>query len=407
MNKKIEVLSPAGDLVRLKSAVDFGADAVYFAGKEFGMRAAPSNLSIDEIRQGVEYAHSHNARCYLTLNTLPRNNEVEKLPEFIEAVGDTNIDAFIVTDVGSIPLVQKYAPKSELHISVQTGILNYNTANFYYNLGAKRIVLARELSLPEIAEIRAKTPSDLELEAFVHGAICMSISGRCLLSNYLVGRDANRGDCAQPCRWKYSLMEETRPGKYMQVVENEEGSYILNAQDMNLISHIPEIVDAGVCSLKIEGRAKTEYYTAAVTNAYRRAVDGYIASGYDKDYVVPKEIVDETDKISHRVYSTGFYYPDKRPNEVLDTGGYIRNYELVGIVTGYENGLCTISQRNKFYPGTLDVLDKDKGSYLINVDKLYDEDMNEIETANKAASTVKFHYDKPITVGSFLRVKKS
>ena len=403
MNRKIEVLSPAGDLIRLKTAVDFGADAVYFGGKLFGMRAAPSNLNVDEIAEGVIYAHARGAKCYVTLNTLPRNDEIAALPEFIEAVGGCGVDAFIVTDVGSIPLVQKYAPKAELHISVQTGILNYNTANFYYNLGASRVVLARELSIDEIAEIRAKTPNELELEAFVHGAICMSVSGRCLLSNYLTGRDANRGDCAQPCRWKYHLVEETRPGKYMPVIEGDNGSYILNAQDMNLIEHIPQIVKAGVTSLKIEGRAKTEYYTAAVTSAYRRAVDGYIASGYDDNYTAPQNIVEETDKISHRVYSTGFYFHDNPPSEVLDTGGYIRNYELVGVVSDYTDGIVTIAQRNKFFPGKIDVLDAELGSFVIDVENLYDENMNEVESANKAAQTYKFYCSTPLKVGSFLR----
>ena len=404
--KNIEVLSPAGDLIRLKSAVDFGADAVYFAGKEFGMRAAPSNLSLDEIAEGIKYAHERNVKAYLTLNTLPRNDEIKKLPEFIEAVGSLGIDAFIVTDVGTMPLVKKYAPKSELHISVQTGIVNYNSANFYHDMGACRVVLARELSIEEIAEIRANTPKDLELEAFVHGAICMSVSGRCLLSNYMTGRDANRGECAQPCRWKYHIVEETRPNQFMQVVENDEGSFILNAEDMNLIEHIPEIYKAGVTSLKIEGRAKTEYYTAAVTNAYRRAVDGFINSGYDENYVVDKKIVEETNKISHRVYSTGFYFKDKKPSEVLDTGGYIRDYELVGIVEDYSDGLVTIKQRNKFYSGEVDVLDMEKGSFVIDTGTLYDEDMNELESAKYAAATVKFYCDIPLKKGSFLRIKK-
>lgn len=405
MNNKIEVLSPCGDLSRLITAVDYGADAVYFAGKEFGMRAAPANLSLDEIAEGVAYAHARGVRCYLTLNTLPRNDEIAELPQFIRSVAEQGIDAFIVTDVGTIPLVKKYAPNAELHISVQTGILNYNTANFYYELGARRVVLARELSLREIAEIRRNTPPDLELEAFVHGAICMSVSGRCLLSNYLTNRDANRGECSQPCRWKYHLMEETRPGKFMQVVENEAGSYILNAQDMNLIEHIPELVSAGVTSLKIEGRAKTEYYTAAVTSAYRRAVDGFVNSGFDPDYKVPREIVDETDKISHRVYSTGFYFEDNAPSQVLDTGGYIRNYELAGVVTDYADGLVTVAQRNKFFPGKIDVLQPGE-SFVIHVDRLFDSEMNEVETANKAAETYHFYCDKPLKKGAFLRIKK-
>lgn len=401
------MLSPAGDLIRLKSAVDFGADAVYFAGKQFGMRSAPGNFSLEELAQGIEYAHNNDCRAYITLNTLPRNNEIAKIDDFIRSAASLNPDAFIITDLSAIEKVKKLAPDSEVHISVQTGIVNYETANFYYNLGAKRIVVARELSLEEIAEIRAKTPKDLEIEAFVHGAICMSVSGRCLLSNYMTGRDSNRGDCAQPCRWNYRLVEEKRPGEYMPIFEDEQGSYILNAKDMCLIEHIPELYKAGITSLKIEGRAKTEYYTAAVTNAYRKAVDEFIASEFDSNFKISDKCKDEVFKISHREYSTGFYFgkPDASQGQVYDNAGYIRDYELIAIVLDYKDGLATVAQRNKFYPGTYDVLEAGRGSFEITVDKLYDNDMNELESAKYAADIVKF-YCEPLKKGSFIRIKK-
>lgn len=401
------MLSPAGDLVRLKSAVDFGADAVYFAGKQYGMRSAPGNFSMEELSEGIEYAHKNDCRAYITLNTLPRNNEIAGIDEFIKNAGQLNPDAFIITDVSAIEKVKRLAPKSEVHISVQTGIVNYETANFYYNLGAKRIVVARELSLEEIAEIRAKTPKDLEIEAFVHGAICMSVSGRCLLSNYMTGRDSNRGDCAQPCRWNYRLVEEKRPGEYMPIYEDEQGSYILNAKDMCLIDHIPELYKAGITSFKIEGRAKTEYYTAAITTAYRKAVDGFIQSDFDDNYKISDNVKEEVFKISHRDYSTGFYFgkPDSSQGQVYDNAGYIRDYELIAVVLDYKDGLATVAQRNKFYPGTYDVLEPARGSFEITVDTLYDNDMNVLESAKYAADIVKFHCE-PLKKGSFIRIKK-
>jgi len=405
-NPPIEVLSPAGDLVRLKAAVDFGADAVYFAGKQFGMRSAPGNFSIEELAEGIKYAHQNNCRAYITLNTLPRNDEIAKIDDFIKESSGLNPDAFIITDLSAIDKVKRLAQNQEIHISVQTGIVNYETANFYYNLGAKRIVVARELSLDEIAEIRAKTPKDLEIEAFVHGAICMSVSGRCLLSNYMTGRDSNRGECAQPCRWNYHLVEEKRPGEYMPIYEDSEGTYILNAKDMCLIDHIPELYNAGITSFKIEGRAKTEYYTASVTSAYRRAVDGFINSGFDNNYKVNDVDKEEVFKISHRDYSTGFYFgkPDSSQGQVYDNAGYIRDYELIAYVLDYKDGIATVAQRNKFFPGTYDVLDREKGSFEISVDKLYDNDMNELESAKFAADIVKFHC-QPLKPGSFIRIK--
>lgn len=398
---KPEVLSPAGNLKTLKIAIDYGADAVYFAGREFGMRAAANNFTIEEIKEGVDYAHAHGAKAYLTLNTLPRNDEVDRLPEFISAVAAQGIDAFIVTDIGVIGMCKKYAPNVSVHISVQTGIVNYMSARAYHDMGADRIVVARELSLSEIAEIRAKTPKELEIEAFAHGAICMAVSGRCLLSNYLTGRDSNRGECAQPCRWNYQLVEEKRPGEYMRVIEDDDGSYILNAKDMCMIEHIPEMYKAGVSCLKLEGRAKTEYYVAAVTNAYARATREFEKVGME--YKLPPELLEEVMKISHREYSTGFYFD--KPGQVYDSGGYIREYELIGVVESHEDGLTTIAQRNKFYPGTVDVIDPVYGQFELDTGELFDKNMQPLECARYAAQPVKF-YSRPLSVGAFLRVRK-
>ena len=398
---KPEVLSPAGNLKTLKIAINYGADAVYFAGREFGMRAAANNFTIEEIKEGVDYAHAHGAKAYLTLNTLPRNDEVDRLPEFISAVAAQGIDAFIVTDIGVIGMCKKYAPNVSVHISVQTGIVNYMSARAYHDMGADRIVVARELSLSEIAEIRAKTPKELEIEAFAHGAICMAVSGRCLLSNYLTGRDSNRGECAQPCRWNYQLVEEKRPGEYMRVIEDDDGSYILNAKDMCMIEHIPEMYKAGVSCLKLEGRAKTEYYVAAVTNAYARATREFEKVGME--YKLPPELLEEVMKISHREYSTGFYFD--KPGQVYDSGGYIREYELIGVVESHEDGLTTIAQRNKFYPGTVDVIDPVYGQFELDTGELFDKNMQPLECARYAAQPVKF-YSRPLSVGAFLRVRK-
>ena len=268
-----ELLAPAGDMERLQAALDFGADAVYLAGQMFGMRTAPSNFTREQLQEAVALAHARGVRVYLTCNTVPRNQEIDLLPDYLAFVQNVGVDALIVTDLGAMDLAKRYAPKVELHVSTQAGIANYAAANAFYQLGAKRVVLARETTLEEIAEIRAKTPKDLEIEAFVHGAMCMSFSGRCLLSNYMAGRDANRGACAQPCRWKYALVEEKRPGQYMPIYQDGEGSYILNSKDMCMVRHLPELLRAGVTSLKIEGRAKSAYYVAVTTNAYRWALD--------------------------------------------------------------------------------------------------------------------------------------
>ena len=398
---KVELLSPAGDMERLSAALSFGADAVYLAGREFGMRSAPKNFGEDELCRAAKLCHSYGAKLYLTCNTVPRNEELSRLPGFLEFAQDAGVDAFILTDLGVFEMAKRYAPKVERHISTQAGVANWAAARMFHEMGASRVVLARELSLEEIAGIRAKTSPDLELEAFCHGAMCMSFSGRCLLSNYLTGRDANRGDCAQPCRWKYALMEEKRPGQYMPVVETEEGSYILNSKDMCMISHIPEMLQAGVTSLKIEGRAKSAYYVSVTTNAYRAAID------FHRDHPgmpLPAWIPEELEKISHREYSTGFYMGGE-PGQETHSGGYVRSYEVVAVCEGRRaDGMTVLSQRNRFFRGdTADVLEPGKEPYTVSLDAIYDEEGIPIEAAPHATMRVLLKTDTPIGPGALLR----
>ena len=345
MRPKIELLSPAGDMERLKMSLAYGADAVYLAGSDFGMRAFAGNFTEDEMRQAVELCHSKGVSIHVTCNTMPRNDEVARLPQWLEYLQSLGVDAAIVADVGVLSLLKKHAPKLKAHISTQASISNYQAARAWYELGASRVILARELSLDEIREIRAKAPKELEIEAFVHGAMCVSYSGRCLLSNYMTGRDANRGACAQPCRYKYALMEEKRPGEYFPIGEDEGGAYIMNSRDMCMIDHIPELMEAGLDSLKIEGRAKSAYYAAAVTAAYRHAIDA-AAEGRPLDSVWREEV----DKVSHRPYSTGFYFG--QPGQYTGDARYVREWQVVAIVTSCDaDGNATLSLRNKFAAG--------------------------------------------------------
>ena len=386
--KRAEVLSPEGDMERFLAAVNFGADAVYLAGKSFGMRTSPSNFSKEDLKNAIDYAHLNGVKVYLTCNTLPRNNEIDHLPEFVETARDLGIDAFIVADVGTLALIKKLAPKTDVHVSTQEGVVNYLTARTFHEMGAKRVVLARELSLSEIAEIRQKTDESLELEAVVHGSMCVSFSGRCLLSSYLTGRDANRGDCAQPCRWKYNLVEENRQGQYFPVFEEADGTYFLNSRDLCMIEHIDKLVKAGVNSLKIEGRAKSAYYVAVTTNAYKMALLDYYS------------------KISHREYNTGFYF-NSEPGQVYSNGGYIRNYDVVGVCEGYENGMLLVTQRNKFSTGdTLDVLEPGRAPFVLKLEKMYDEWNNEIVSAPHAMQRVYIPFGKTIKKGAFLRKRR-
>lgn len=406
--RKIELLSPAGDFERLKLALKFGADAVYLGGEQFGMRTNPSNFNADQLKEAVSLVHSLGKKVYLTCNTLPRNNEIEYLPDFLKYAADIGIDAFIIADVGVMMLAKKYAPDVEIHMSTQVGIVNYQTANSFYELGAKRIVTARELSLEDIKTIRDKTPPELEIEVFVHGAMCMSFSGRCILSDYMVGRDANRGDCAQPCRWKYHLVEETRPGQYFPVNQDENGTYIFNSRDLCMIEHIPELVDAGIDSFKIEGRAKSEYYTAIVTYAYRNAIDEYLKNP-SADFKVPQWILDEMEKMSHREYTTGFNFGPMKNGQVLDTGGYIRSWDVCALFNSYSNGRLEVNQRNRFYQGDiLEVVEPNKKPYQITVVDLYNETADEkVDVANKATNTYSFKCDIPISSDAIFRRQRT
>jgi len=400
ITKSVELLSPVGDMERLSTAINFGADAVYLAGQEFGMRTSPSNFSQEELSKAVAFAHSKNVRVYLTCNTVPHNDELARLPDFLQFAQDAGVDAFIIADFGVMAMAKRYAPNVDIHMSTQAGIANFASANELYNMGVKRVVLARELNFTEITEIRAKTPKELEIEAFVHGAMCVSFSGRCLLSSYLTGRDANRGDCAQPCRWEYALVESKRPGQYMPISEDQSGSYILNSKDMCMIEHIPELVKAGVNSLKIEGRAKSAYYVAVVTNAYRRAIDEYLQN---PDGKVSPWIVEELSKISHREYSTGFYFGTE-PGQVYSNGGYVRDYDVIAVCEQYADGVATLSQRNRFFKGdTADVLEAGNQPYSVTLNDIYDKDWNPIESAPHAMMTVFIKTDHPIAKGAILR----
>jgi putative protease len=318
------------------------------AGKQYGLRAAAGNFEPEQLQQAVRDCHAAGVKCFVTVNVMPRGHELEDLKRYLEQLDAFGVDAVILADLGLLDLAKKHAPHTKIHISTQTSIVNHEAARMYHSLGADRVVLARELSLEEVANIRAKTPKELEIEVFVHGAMCVSYSGRCLLSNYLTGRDANHGACAQPCRWNYHVVEQTRPGQYMPVEEDERGTYIFNSRDMCMIEHIPDLIKTGVDSFKIEGRAKSFYYTAAVTNAYRRARDLYLRD--PEGFVLPPAIRDEVDKISHRHYHTGFYFG--QPGEYYAESRYIRDYEVCAVVKECdEAGNALLEQRNRFFVG--------------------------------------------------------
>ena len=372
--RKLELLSPAGDMERLKMAVQYGADAVYFAGTSFGMRSFAGNFSPEELPRAVKYAHDHGVKAHVTVNTMPRNDEVVHLPGYMELLDDAGVDALIVADLGAFMLAGKYAPHCERHISTQQSIANYECAASWFDLGAKRVVLARELSLKEIIGIREKVPEELEIETFGHGAMCVSYSGRCLLSNYMTGRDSNRGACAQPCRYQYALMEEKRPGEYFPVFEDDKGTYILNSRDMCTIDHLKELMDAGIDCIKIEGRAKSAYYAAIVTGAYRHVIDD-IRAGREIDKVWR----DEVDHVSHRIYSTGFYFGE--PGQYVENSRYIRDWQIVAKIESCdENGLALCSLNNKFRSGDeLEIVGPDLRPFPIIAGNMADIEGNPLE----------------------------
>lgn len=372
--QKIELLAPAGDLTKLKMAVLYGADAVYIGGEAFGLRTASKNFSYEQMEEGLRFAHERGKKVYLTTNIIPHNEDLAGFADYIDTVVKLGIDAVIVADLGLFSFIRKRHPNLHIHISTQANNTNYLSANAWHEMGAQRVVLARELSLGEIADIRANTPDSLEIEAFVHGAMCISYSGRCLLSNYLTGRDANKGACAQPCRWNYALMEEKRPGEYIHVEEDERGSFFFNSKDLCMIGHIPELVQSGITSFKIEGRVKSEYYVATVVKAYREELDRY-----EKDpegYRFDPESFNEVLKVSHRPYTTGFYFGKTDENaQVYETSSYIRDYDIVGLVTSYDEttGIATVEQRNKFSVGdTVEIIQPGKPYFSQKVEWLKD-----------------------------------
>lgn len=350
--RKIELLAPAGNLEKLKMAIMYGADAVYIGGEEYGLRASADNFTLEQMKEGLEFAHARGKKVYLTMNIIPHNEDFEGMGNYVKEVAAIGVDAIILSDPGVFSIVKENAPDMEIHLSTQANNTNWTSAKFWYNQGVKRIVLARELSVSEIREIREKTPPDLDFEIFIHGAMCISYSGRCLLSNYMAGRDANRGECAHPCRWKYHLVEEKRPGEYMPVYENERGTFIYNSKDMCLIEHIPELVESGALSFKIEGRMKSAYYVATVVKAYRDAIDAYYAD--PEGYQYNPQWLAELNKASHREYTTGFYF--NKPtgqDQIYHTSSYVRDYTFVGMVLEYdkETGIAKIEQRNRMFTG--------------------------------------------------------
>lgn len=407
MIKKPELLAPAGDYSRLVYAVLYGADAVYVGGEMFSLRTASANFSKEDLKEGIRFAHEHNVRVYVACNSISHENELELFPEYIQYLASVGADAVIVTDLGTLSLVRQYAPDMEIHISTQASTVNSEACKMWYSLGAKRIVVARELSLDEIADIRRKIPADLELEAFAHGAMCMAHSGRCLLSDFLTGRSANRGNCAQPCRWKYAVCEETREGEYFPIEETDTGTFIFNSKDMCMIDHIPDMVKAGINSLKIEGRAKTEFYVATVTQAYRRAIDDCFT-----DVTMYTDNIDdyleEVSKISHRQYYTGFYY-GRQDGQNRSDSSYIRDYELIAAVDKYDyrRKILTVYQRNKFTVGeTCEVLQPGKEPYEIVIGKMYDENGEFIMSAPHAGMKVEIELENPVGSYAFIRRRR-
>ena len=402
MAERVELLSPAGDLERLRMALHFGADAVYLAGREFGMRSSTVSFDDEALKTAVIEAHAKGAKVYVTCNTLPREDELERLPDYLMFLQEIVVDALIIADLGVMRLAGRYAPRLGRHVSTQLGVINSATANVLYDMGADTVVLARETPLEDIRRIRAETPKDLKIEAFVHGAMCVSFSGRCLLSNYLTGRDANRGQCAQPCRWKYHLVEEKRPGEYYEISE-DGGTYIFNSRDMCMIEHLPELMDAGVSSFKIEGRTKSAYYAGVITNAYRHAIDAALR-GEQLDRVW----IEETEKVRHRPYSTGFFYG--YPGQHVAASSYTSTYEVAAIVESCdEEGNAVLTQRNKFGRGdALELLTRDGFPVAFSADELFDEEGNAIDSAPRAVMTVRMklpRYAEPLSIVRKTRVE--
>ncbi len=405
--KKPELLAPGGSLEKLKTAIDYGADAVYIGGDAFSLRVAAENFSKEEMLEGIRYAHDRGRKVYLTSNIIAHNRDIAKFREFIEEIRPMGFDAVLIADLGLFGLIRELAPEIGVHISTQANNTNYKTVEMWHKMGAERVVLGREMSFKEIAEIQKQVP-EVELEAFVHGAMCISYSGRCLLSNYMTGRNSNLGACAHPCRWNYSLVEEKRPGEYFDVFENERGTFIFNSKDLCMIEHIPELVESGVASLKIEGRVKTAFYVATIVGAYRREIDRYCAD--PENYTFNADEMDELCKVSHRPYTTGFFYgrPDSDA-QVYETSSYIRDYELVGIVTDYdkETKRLTLTQRNRFFAGDeLEIIQPMKPYVTIKAENMKNHKGEAIDVAPHAEEIITIDCNTDIAAGAMIRKKK-
>lgn len=381
--EKVELLAPAGNLEKLKMAIIYGADAVYLGGEEFGLRANADNFTRDQLIEALDFAHSRGKKVYVTMNIIPHNDDFPAMPNYIRSLTELGVDAIILSDPGVYALVKEISPNIEIHLSTQANNTNYMSAKFWYDQGVKRIVLARELSIKEMGEIRKNIPSDLELEIFIHGAMCISYSGRCLLSNYMTGRDSNRGLCAHPCRWQYHLVEEKRPGEYFPVYENERGTFIFNSRDLCMIEYLPQIINAGITSLKIEGRMKSAYYVATVVKAYRQALDSYYEMG--SDYKFDAKWLEEVSKASHREFSTGFYF--EKPSsetQIYNTSSYIRDYDFIGLVLEYDSstGIAKIEQRNRMFVNEeIEVVNPAGDFFVQTIDSMKNIDGEAIESA--------------------------
>ncbi|MFR3064172.1 peptidase U32 family protein [Peptoniphilus sp.] len=403
--KKIELLAPAGDINKLKTAVEYGADAVYLGGESFGLRKASKNFSMEDIKWATDYLHERGKKIHVTLNIIPHNHDMEGVEDYIKELYEIGVDALIVADPGMFMKVKEVAPDFPIHISTQGSVTNVETVKFWQKLGAERVVMARELSLKEVADIIKEVGDSIEVETFAHGAMCMSYSGRCLLSNYMTGRDANMGDCAQPCRYKYHLVEEKRPGEYFPIEEHDEGTFIMNSKDLCMIEHIDEMIEAGIASLKIEGRVKSEYYLATVIRSYRMAIDAYYRD--PENYKYDPSLLEEIKKVSHRDFTTGFFFGQANENsQVYKDNSYIRGYDFVGIVLDYDEDtkIATIEQRNRVFVGEeIEIFGPGVKHFDYKIEKMLDDKDREIDVANKAKQIFKIKIDQAIKKGFILR----
>lgn len=406
--RRPELLIPASSLEVLKIAVIYGADAVYIGGEAFGLRAKAKNFSMEEIKEGIAFAHAHDVKVYITANILAHNGDLDGVREYFAELREIKPDALIISDPGVYMIAKEVCPEIERHISTQANNTNYGTYRFWYEQGAKRVVSARELSLAEIKEIRANIPDDLEIETFIHGAMCISYSGRCLLSNYFTGRDANQGACTHPCRWKYAVVEEKRPGEYLPVYENERGTYIFNSKDLCMIEHIPELMESGIDSFKIEGRMKTALYVATVARTYRRAIDDYKQSPelYREHMAWYQE---QISNCTYRQFTTGFFFGKPSDEaQIYDNNTYVKEYTYLGIVGEQnEEGLYRIEQRNKFSVGeSIEVMKPDGANITVTVQRIVDEEGNDMESAPHPKQVLYIDLGQPLAMYDILRRKE-